>query len=217
MSNLKMGRTTSEELIPREVLFGNPEYAAPALSPDGKLLAFLKPEQGVLNIFVRTVGSTQDRLVTNDSLRGIRGVSWAQDSKTLLFSQDVGGDENFHLYAIDATTEGAIAVDLTPFKGAKAQNIITNKRFPLQLLVGINKRDVAKFDMYRVDLTRALAGDAEGALTLDTENPGYITRTHTIQYTQTHTHTQTLSLPLSVTHTHTHTHSHTHTHMHTLT
>jgi len=142
------------------------------LSPDGKLLAFLKPEKGVLNIFVRTVGSTEDRLVTDDRLRGIRGVSWAEDSKTLLYNQDDGGDENFHLYAVDATTQGAKAIDLTPFKGAKAQNIITNKRFPDQLLVAINNRDPAKFDMYRVDLPKALQGNAEAALTLDTENPG---------------------------------------------
>jgi len=171
-SQLKMARTTSEEIIPRDVLFGNPEYAGPALSPDGKLLAFLKPEKGVLNIFVRTVGSTEDRLVTDDRLRGIRGVSWAEDSKTLLYNQDDGGDENFHLYAVDATTQGAKAIDLTPFKGAKAQNIITNKRFPDQLLVAINNRDPAKFDMYRVDLPKALQGNAEAALTLDTENPG---------------------------------------------
>lgn len=169
---LRMARTTSEEVIPRDILFGNPEYAGPALSPDGRLLAFLRPDEGVLNVFVRKVGSTEDRLVTDDRLRGIRGVSWAQDSTTLLYNQDDGGDENFHLYAIDATTPGAKAIDLTPFKGAKAQNVITNKRFQDTLLVAINNRDPAKFDMYRVHLPTALSGDALGALTLDTENPG---------------------------------------------
>ena len=52
-----------------------------------------------------------------------------------------------------------------PYKGAKAQNVITNKRFPDQLLVGINNRNPACFDMYRCDV-------ASGKLTLDTENPG---------------------------------------------
>ena len=57
--------TTSEEIIPREVLFGNPEYASPNISPDGKLLAFLKPSaDGVLNIFCRTVDGDDDRQVT---------------------------------------------------------------------------------------------------------------------------------------------------------
>ena len=167
-----LATTTSEEIIPREVLFGNPEYAAPSISPDGKYLAFLKPDDGVLNVFIRTVGKQDDRVVTNDRLRGIRGVNWAEDSKTLLYNQDKGGDENFHLYAIDALTPGSEAIDLTPFDGAKAQNTITNKRFPDEILVAINNKDPTKFDMYRIDLPKALTGDALGALTLDTENPG---------------------------------------------
>ena len=79
--------------------------------------------------------------------------------------QDDAGDENFHLFAIDATSPSSVARDLTPYKGAKAQNVITNKRFPDQLLVGINNRNPACFDMYRCDV-------ASGKLTLDTENPG---------------------------------------------
>ena len=56
---------------------------------------------------------------------------------------------------------------MTPFDGAKAQNVITNKRFPDELLVAVNARDKAQFDMYRVQLE-------SGAIELDTENPGGI-------------------------------------------
>ena len=38
-------------LIPRGVLFGNPTDH-PALSPDGTLLAYIAPEEGVLNVWV---------------------------------------------------------------------------------------------------------------------------------------------------------------------
>jgi dipeptidyl aminopeptidase/acylaminoacyl peptidase len=158
--------TTSADVIPREVLFGNPEYASPMLSPDGKLLAYLRPDKaGVLNVWCRTVGMANDRIVTADRYRGIRQAFWAEDSTTLLYMQDTGGDENFHLWAIDATIPSSVARDLTPFPGAKAQNVITNKRFPSQLLVGCNQRDPSKFDMYRCTI-------ATGDLTLDTENPG---------------------------------------------
>jgi hypothetical protein len=157
--------TTDQKLIPREVLFGNPEYASPSISPDGKMLAYIRPQDGVLNVWCRTVGKQDDRVITADAYRGIRQYFWAEDSKNLLFLQDDAGDENFHLYAIDALQPGAKARDLTPFKGAKAQNVETNKRFPDQLLVGINKRDPTQFDMYRCQLST-------GELTLDTENPG---------------------------------------------
>ena len=43
---------TRAPLIPREDLFGNPEKAAPKVSPDGKCLAFLAPNEGVLNLWV---------------------------------------------------------------------------------------------------------------------------------------------------------------------
>ena len=135
--------TTDERVVPRDVLFGNPEYASPMLSPDGKLLAYLRPDNGVMNVWCRTVGKADDRVVTADTYRGIRQAFWAEDSKTLLFMQDDAGDENFHLFAIDATSPSSVARDLTPYKGAKAQNVITNKRFPDQLLVGINNRNPA--------------------------------------------------------------------------
>jgi len=160
-----MAATTSEEIIPRDILFGNPEYASPTISPDGKLLAYIRPTDGVLNVHVRTVGKNDDRVVTSDRYRGIRQYFWAEDSTTLLYLQDDGGDENFHLFAIDAQTSGATARDLTPYPGAKAQNVVTNKRFPDTLLVAVNNRDPAKFDMYRCHLPT-------GELTLDTENPG---------------------------------------------
>ena len=50
-----------------------------------------------MNVWCRTVGKTDDRVVTADKYRGIRQAFWAEDSKTLLYMQDFGGDENFHL------------------------------------------------------------------------------------------------------------------------
>jgi hypothetical protein len=118
-------RMRAWQLVPREVLFGNPEYASPSISPDGKLLAYLRPdERGVLNVWCRTVGATDDRVVTSDAYRGIRQFFWAEDSSTLLYMQDDAGDENFHLFKIDATQPAAVAKDLTPFPAAKAQNVI---------------------------------------------------------------------------------------------
>ena len=161
-----MAATPSSDVIPRDVLFGNPEYASPSISPDGKLLSYLRPNaDGVLNIWCKTLGKSDDRIVTADTYRGIRSAFWAEDSKTLMYMQDTGGDENFHLWAIDATNPSSVAKDLTPFPGAKAQNVVTNKRFPNTVKVACNQRNPSAFDMYAVDL-------ATGELTLDTENPG---------------------------------------------
>src|SRR3954471_12950542 len=71
-------------LIPREVLFGNPERMGPRLSPDGERLAFLAPKDGVLNVWVGPVGAPLEDFepVTDDRKRGIRVCFWAEATYT---------------------------------------------------------------------------------------------------------------------------------------
>jgi len=151
-------------VIPRDLLFGNPVKAGPQISPDGTRLSYRAPsEAGVLNVWVRTIGKADDVQVTNDTHRGIRNHFWAEDGKHLFYLQDIGGDENFHVYSVDL--ESKVVRDLTPFQGIRAQGVILDKKHPNEMLVGLNVRDRRVFDMYRVDLTT-------GAIVLDTENPG---------------------------------------------
>ena len=157
---------TAQPLIQRQILFGNPVKASPQISPDGIRLAYLAPsDKNVLNVWVRTIGKTDDVQVTNDTHRGIRIHFWAEDGKHLFYMQDLNGDENFHVYAVDI--ESKIVRDLTPFQGIRAEpgSVMLDKKYPNEMLVGLNLRDRRVFDVYRVDLN-------SGAITLDTENPG---------------------------------------------
>lgn len=150
-------------LIPRKVLFGNPEKTGPQISPDGCFLAYLAPKDGVLNVWVRTLGQNDDKAVTSDTLRGIRQFFWQGDSAHLLYLQDTGGDENFHLYQTGIAS--GETRDLTPFPGARALPLALNPNHPTEMLVSVNNRNPSVFDAYRLDF-------GTGALTLDTENPG---------------------------------------------
>ena len=85
------------ELIPRNVLFGNPTRLSPAISPDGGRLAYIAPVDGVLNVWVGTLGCDDFRPVTDDRDRGIRFFGWAHDNRHLLYIQDRGGDEDWHV------------------------------------------------------------------------------------------------------------------------
>jgi dipeptidyl aminopeptidase/acylaminoacyl peptidase len=161
-----LGLAQELPLIPREILVGNPVKAGPSLSPDGTRLSYLAPsEDNVLNVWVQTIGKEDDVMVTNDTVRGIRIHFWAEDGNHILYLQDIGGDENWHVYSVDLTTK--VVRDLTPFQGIRAQNIMLDKKHPEEMLVGLNLRDRRVFDMYRVNLTT-------GALVPDTENPGDI-------------------------------------------
>lgn len=68
-------------LIPRSVLFGNPERASPQLSPDGQRMSYLAPVDDVLNVWVGTVDGRDFRPVTHDRDRGVRMYAWAHDNQ----------------------------------------------------------------------------------------------------------------------------------------
>jgi dipeptidyl aminopeptidase/acylaminoacyl peptidase len=151
-------------LIARDVLFGNPERTSPRISPDGKRLAWLAPdEKDVLQVWVKTVGQEDQKKVTADRKRGIRQFLWAWDDRTLLYLQDVDGDENFHLYGVDLAS-GNVR-DLTPFQGVRAEPAATSPRTPGRVLVTLNLRDRRALDVHAVDLET-------GAVTLAAQNPG---------------------------------------------
>jgi len=153
--------TTS--LIPREVLFGNPERTNPQISPDGTQLGYLAPVNGVLNVWTKTIGKDDDRAVTNDTKRGIRNFTWQYDNKHVLYTQDVGGDENWRLYQTDIATKQT--KDLTPFEKVRVDLVAYDWKTPDTVLFQANKRDPKLFDVYRVDLKT-------GKIEMDTENPG---------------------------------------------
>jgi len=159
------------ELIPREVLFGNPERVSPAISPDGTRLAWIAPHEGVLNVWVAptSAGAGVDwaaaRMVTDDRDRGIRTFVWAHDARHLLYLQDTGGDENWRLHDVDLETMDRR--DLTPFDGVQARVIAMERKFPTELLVALNRDNAELHDVYRLDLVT-------GELTKEVENPGFI-------------------------------------------
>lgn len=159
-------------MIPREILFGNPEAASPKLSPDGKRLAFLAPsrdgcapEGGVLNLWLaeKPQAGAKASPVTKDRGRGIRAYFWAEDNRSLIYLQDKDGDENWHLYQADVETK--TVRDLTPFPGAQAQALATDPKKPHEFLAAVNARDKRLHDVYRINLKT-------GAALLDAENPG---------------------------------------------
>lgn len=150
-------------LIPRAVLFGNPVKASPSVSPDGKMMAYLAPSGGVLNVWVNTMGARDDRVLTKDAGAGIRNYFWAEDSRHILFLQDVGGNENWRLYGVDL--ESGSLNDLTPFDSVQVRVLYHNKHFPDELLVEMNRENRRLHDVYRLDLRTS-------ELSLVAKNPG---------------------------------------------
>ena len=158
-------RHAAPPLIPIEALYESPAIQSGGISPDGRWLSYMKPWRGRQNVFVRKAGSTQERNVTRDSVRSIGTYWWSADAKRILWLQDRGGDENYHLHEADIADTASHARDLTPFKNVEVEVLALPSAMPGTAIITLNKRDPTLANAYRVDL-------ATGALELAAENPG---------------------------------------------
>ncbi len=148
-------------LIDREAFFGDPEIAGAQLSPDGKYIAFVKPWNKTRNVWVKRTEEpfSAAHLVTADTKRPIPGFFWSRDGKFILFVQDMAGDENYNVYAVNpgdkpaAGSEAPAARNLTEAKGVRAILYSVPRSSTDLIYVGINDRDKAWHDLYEVKIS----------------------------------------------------------------
>ncbi|MEO1388806.1 MAG: alpha/beta fold hydrolase [Cyanobacteria bacterium J06634_6] len=165
-------QSTLPPLIERELFFSDPEIIGAQLSPNGRFLAFQKPLNGVINIWVKGIDEPMEaaRPVTSDTQGPIMMYFWSADGRFILYGQDTGGNENFRLYAVEPEVIGEAGVgarDLTPMENVTAVLYAVPKETPNQIVIGLNDRDPRVHDAYRLDL---ITGDR----TLLVQNDGTI-------------------------------------------
>ena len=138
-------------LIPRKLLFGNPDKSQARISPDGQRLSYLAPVNGVLNVWVGSVDDPDGaQPFTNDTNRGIRFHNWAYTSKHILYIQDKGGDENWRIYGVDLET--GTVTDYTPIEKVNARIESLSSRTPEKVVVALNDRNEQLHDLHILDL-----------------------------------------------------------------
>src|SRR5918994_112066 len=161
-SSFAMAQGSSQPaLIDREWFFGDPEISGAQISPDGKFISFIKPLKGTRNIWVKKTADPFDsaKPITADTKRPIPGYFWSRDGKYILFVQDQGGDENFNVYAVnpaDAPAPGQevpAARNLTEAKKVRAAIYAVPRSDPDAIYVGLNDRDPAWHDLYKVKIS----------------------------------------------------------------
>ncbi|SAI55197.1 peptidase [Bordetella ansorpii] len=160
-------------LYPLQDFFRNPERGFFRLADDGATLGFMQPvaiegHPARMNIHVQELRdgkpTGEPRRLTAETERDISNFFW-KGSDIVLFQKDFGGDENFHVLAVNAKS-GAIT-DLTPFEGARAHIEDDLPDDPDHVLISHNHRDPEVFDVYRVDVRT-------GRADLVAQNPGNV-------------------------------------------
>jgi dipeptidyl aminopeptidase/acylaminoacyl peptidase len=154
-------------LIPRRVLFGDPERSLARISPDGKRVAFLAAVDGVLNVWVAPLEAPGEaRALTRVTDRNLGPwLIWLQNNRHVVYFRERGGDENWQAHRVDVETGASIA--LTPGPGVRSYLHQQSHHFPDELLLAHNERDKRFFDIYRVNV-------ATGQSTLLQANNGFV-------------------------------------------
>lgn len=163
------------DIVDRELYFGNPEKIQVRISPDGKYFSYRAPVNGVMNIWVGPIDQPENaQPITKDTLRGVRNYQWTYKSGLLLYVQDKGGDENWHVHVVDV--EKKTDTDLTPQEDIKgpdgkplidpsndkvvrprAQIMNVSRETPDEILIQFNNTDPSNMDVHKINLnTRAM-------------------------------------------------------------
>ncbi len=168
-----LGKQDCVRQIPLKDFFENPSIAGFKISPDGSRISFVAPWNKRMNVFVIERKNIGNQLVKKVSPafkkqltfvkdRDISGYFW-KGNDHIVYLRDFGGDENFHLFSVNI--HDGEEVDLTPFKGVKAQIVDSLEDDEDSMIIGLNKRDKRLFDAYKVNVN-------SGALSLIATNPG---------------------------------------------
>ncbi|MFY9590349.1 S9 family peptidase [Rickettsia endosymbiont of Halotydeus destructor] len=143
--------TDNNQIIPREVLFGNPDKARVSMTHDGKYILYVAPKDGVLNIWMAPADDiSKAEAITHDKGRGIRSYAKAYNNKNILYTQDFNGDENDRIYSYNIETKETKL--LTPERGVKAGIAGVSYKKPNEILIYLNERNPEYFDIYKLNL-----------------------------------------------------------------
>lgn len=147
-----------------EDYFKTPEEFSFKLSPDGKYLSYMKRrETGERDVYLKETTTQKERLLIKQGEDLIRGYFWANDNR-ILYLQDKGGDENYHLYGVDV--DGANKKELTPYDGVRVGVLEMLKDDDDHIIVQMNKENLQQEEPYLLNINN---GEIEKLYTV---NPG---------------------------------------------
>ncbi|GAA2127234.1 S9 family peptidase [Actinomadura napierensis] len=127
-----------------------------ALSPDGGTVAYSGNAGGNFDLWVLSIATGEARRLTELGDRAVQQIAWAPDGKSLVFSADRQGDEQFRLYRIEV--DGTNLTEIS--SGPDCQRILATVPFDAAgryLAYAVNDRDETVQDL----IVRDLADDTE--------------------------------------------------------
>lgn len=131
-----------------EDYFARPAASTFRFSPDGKYLSYReRDEHAKRHLVVKNLATGEVKRAVEEKDELIRGYDWI-NSERLVFVMDQGGNENYHVYAVNL--DGSGLKDLTPFEGVRAQLTDMLVEDKDHIIIQMNKNNAQVFEPYKV-------------------------------------------------------------------
>jgi len=153
-------------IIPVADFFKSQDKGFYAISPDGKLLSYLKMQGKKQNLFVEDLSSGKSLQITQLQEKNINYYSWVSNNELIYYKEKEGVERLSDIYIINK--EGGQERKLSD-NGQSRMRVLKDELIDGKfLLVSSNKRDSTVFDVYRLNVR-------DGHMEMAAKNPGNIT------------------------------------------
>ena len=134
-----------------EDYFARPKASSFQLSPDGKYMSYLEKEDNSTkrHVYVKEIATGKVTRVIEEKDELIKGYGWVNENR-LVYVMDKGGNENFHIYAVNL--DGSNNIDLTPFEDVQAGILNMLKDQKDFIIIQMNKNNKQVFDPYKLNV-----------------------------------------------------------------
>jgi dipeptidyl aminopeptidase/acylaminoacyl peptidase len=130
--------------------FAKPKASGFKLSPNGQFLSYReKDEKNKRHIYVKNIKSGVTNRAIEEKEELVRDYGWINNER-LYFSMDKGGDENYHIYAVNL--DGSNLKDMTPFDGVTASISKILKDQKDYIIISMNKNNKQVFEPYKLNV-----------------------------------------------------------------
>ncbi|MBT8320271.1 MAG: S9 family peptidase, partial [Eudoraea sp.] len=131
-----------------EDYFARPKASSFQFSPDGTYMSYREKDENLKrHVYVRNLATGEVKQAIEEKEELIRGYGWINNER-IAYLMDQGGDENYHVYAVNI--DGTDQIDLTPFDGVQAQFSDLLKEDKDHIIVNLNKNNPQVFEPYKV-------------------------------------------------------------------
>ncbi|HLS10766.1 MAG TPA: S9 family peptidase [Flavobacteriaceae bacterium] len=149
-----------------EDYFKTPEAFSFQLSPDGKYLSYMKRrETGERDLYLQEITTQKETLLIKQEEDLIRGYYWANKDR-ILYMQDKGGDENYHVFGVDISGENK--KELTPYDGVRINIIEPLREDKDHVIIQMNKDNIQQEEPYRLNIN---TGEVTKLYTVEAGDP----------------------------------------------